>query len=412
MIKDKWDVIVIGAGPAGSTTAALLAERGHSVLLLEKEKFPRYHVGESLMPFCWYTLDRLGLVSRMDEIGFQKKHSVQFASEEGKVSNPFYFFEHKDHPSSITWQVERAEFDKMIVEKAEANGATFLDETKVLSTIYNEDVARIDGVVVKHKGILRSFYCKQIVDASGRDCFYSGKSKWRQRDPNLNKVAIWTYYKGGKRDCGIDEGSTTIAALPNKGWFWHIPQQGDRVSLGIVAERDYLFSDTQDPKKILEREIENNLWIKDVLSTAEQVGQTWTTGDYSYRATHCSTPGLVLVGDAFAFLDPVFSSGVFLALKSAELAADSIHTYLQSGVDCFTDYGKALCGAIERMRKIVYAFYHPTFNFADLIKENPELKGTLTDLLIGDVFEDKFSGLFSAMEQLFPLPEDIPYGYG
>jgi len=102
MIKDTWDVIVIGGGPAGSTTAALLAERGHSVLVLEKEKFPRYHVGESLMPFCWYTLDRLGLVSRMDEIGFQKKHSVQFASEEGKVSSPFYFFEHKDHPSSVT----------------------------------------------------------------------------------------------------------------------------------------------------------------------------------------------------------------------------------------------------------------------------------------------------------------------
>ena len=412
-IKDTWDVIVIGAGPAGSTTAALLAEQGHSVLVLEKEKFPRYHVGESLMPFCWYTLDRLGLVSRMDEIGFQKKHSVQFASEEGKVSSPFYFFEHKNHPSSITWQVERADFDQMLIEKAVSNGATFVDESKVLSTTYDEDRARVTGLVAKHKGTLRGFHCKQIVDASGRDCFYSGKSKWRQRDPNLNKVAIWTYYKGGKRNCGIDEGSTTIAALPNKGWFWHIPQQGDRVSLGIVAERDYLFSDIQDPKKILEREIENNAWVKDSLSTAEQIGQTWATGDYSYRATHCATPGMVLVGDAFAFLDPVFSSGVFLALKSAELAADSIHTHLttsKSETECFTEYGKSLCDAIERMRKIVYAFYHPTFNFADLIKSNPKLKGNLTDLLIGDVFEDKFSNLFSAMDSLFPLPENLPYG--
>ena len=414
MIKDTWDVIVIGAGPAGSTTAALLAERGYSVLILEKEKFPRYHVGESLMPFCWYTLDRLGLVSRMDEIGFQKKYSVQFASQEGNVSSPFYFFEHRDHPSSITWQVERSAFDQMILEKAVNNGATFLDEAKALSTIYDENRARITGLVVKVKGILRSFNCRQLVDASGRDCFYSSKSKWRQRDPNLSKVAIWTYYKGGKRNCGIDEGSTTIAALPNKGWFWHIPQQGDRVSLGIVAERDYLFSSAQDPKEIIEREIENNSWVRDSLATAEQIDQTWVTGDYSYRATHCATRGLVLVGDAFAFLDPVFSSGVFLALKSAELAADSIYSYFKSPKserDCFTEYGKSLCDAIERMRKIVSAFYHPTFNFADLIKENPKLKGTLTDLLIGDVFDDKYSEMFSAMEALFPIPKELPYGY-
>ncbi|MBP6601191.1 MAG: tryptophan 7-halogenase [Verrucomicrobiales bacterium] len=413
MKESEWDVIVIGAGPAGSTTAALLAEQGHRVLVLEREKFPRYHIGESLMPFCWFTLDRLGLTAQMDEIGFQQKHSVQFVNTDGVVSKPFYFFEHDEHPSAVTWQVERREFDQMIVEKARANGAEVREQHRVLNVI-RDDAGTVIGVTAAdHAGVTHSFYGKMVVDASGRDCLVAVKSKWRKRDPELNKVAIWTYFEGAMRDPGLDAGSTTVAYVPDKGWFWYIPMRDNRISVGVVADRDYLYRDTRDPAEILRREIGENEWIREHLSVGEQVGEHWVTGEYSYRSHYCAGDGVLLVGDAFAFLDPVFSSGVFLALKSGELAADAIH---QSLVDNnfsgnnFVQYGEEVCIAIERMRKIVYAFYHPEFSFGKLIKMHPELRPSLSDLLIGNIFIDEFDELFAAVSAICELPEELSYG--
>ena len=144
------------------------------------------------------------------------------------------------------------------------------------------------------------------------DCFAAHKQNWMVRDPELKKVALWTYYKGAKRDPGLDGGATTVAYLPSKGWFWYIPLSGDMVSVGIVAERDYLFDgSTKDHAEIFQREVQNNEWIKDHLSVGKQTGEYRITGEYSYRNRYCSTDGLVLAGDALGFLDPVFSSGVF-----------------------------------------------------------------------------------------------------
>ena len=144
----SWDTIIIGAGPAGSTTATLLAEKGHRVLVLEKESFPRYHVGESLMPFCWHTLDRLGLSEEMDKIGFQQKHSVQFVTTDGAVSRPFYFFLHDEHPSAVTWQVERMEFDQILVDKAKEKGAEIREQHRVVDVVRDESGA-VCGVVAE-----------------------------------------------------------------------------------------------------------------------------------------------------------------------------------------------------------------------------------------------------------------------
>lgn len=414
MSQKEWDVIVIGAGPAGSTTAALLAEKGHNVLVLEKESFPRYHIGESMMPFCWYTLDRLGLASRMDEIGFQQKHSVQFVSTDGQVSRPFYFFQHDDHPSAVTWQVERQAFDQMLVDRARELGADIRERHKVLDVIHDGSGSVVGVVAEDGEGTRHEFRGRLAVDASGRDCLVASKERWRNRDPQLKKIAIWTYFEGAMRDPGLDAGSTTVAYIPDKGWFWYIPMRDNRVSVGVVAERDYLYRDGNKPEEIFEREIRENAWIQEHLGPGKQVGEYWVTGEYSYRSNYCAADGVLLVGDAFAFLDPVFSSGVFLALKSGELAADAIDEALGKGDTSaaqFKQYGEDLCLAIERMRKVVYAFYQEEFSFGKLVKMHPDLRPTLTDLLIGDIFVDKFDELFAAIEEICELPGELPYGF-
>jgi len=412
-LKKNYDAIVVGAGPAGSTTGALLAEKGRDVLIVEKEKFPRYHVGESLMPFCYFPLERLGLIDSLMESANPRKYCVQFVRQDGFLSQPFYFFQHFDHPSSTTWQVWRSEFDKMILDKARSNGATVMEETKAKNLIKSGD--RVEGITVESEefGSLE-LRAPIVVDASGRDCFAAHKQKWKIRDPELKKIALWTYYKGAKRDPGLDEGATTVAYLPNKGWFWYIPLSGDMVSVGIVAERDYLFNgSTKDHEEIFQREVLNNEWIKEHLAEAEQTGEYRITGEYSYRNRYCASEGLVLAGDALGFLDPVFSSGVFLALKSGVMLADEIDLALDAGdlsAKSFDRYGKRMQSSIETMRKIVYAFYDQDFSFGDLAKRGDHLRAALTDCLIGNVDDNEFRELFDAMSDLADLPEPVEHG--
>ena len=412
-LKKNSDAIVVGGGPAGSSTAALLAEKGHDVLVVEKEKFPRYHVGESLMPFCYFPLERLGLIDTLMESANPRKYCVQFVRQDGFLSQPFYFFQHFDHPSSTTWQVWRSEFDKMILDKARSNGATVMEETKAKKLIKSGD--RVEGITVdsEEMGSL-DLHAPIVVDASGRDCFAAHKQKWMVRDPELKKIALWTYFKGAKRDPGLDEGATTVAYLPNKGWFWYIPLSGDMVSVGIVAERDYLFNgSTKDHEEIFQREVMNNEWIKEHLAEAEQTGEYRITGEYSYRNRYCASEGLVLAGDALGFLDPVFSSGVFLALKSGVMLADEIDLALKAGdlsAKSFDRYGKRMQSSIETMRKIVYAFYDKDFSFGDIAKRGDHLRAALTDCLIGNVDDNEFRELFDAMSDLADLPEPIEHG--
>ena len=406
------EVVVIGGGPAGSTAAALLAERGRRVTLLEKSRFPRYHVGESLMPYCWYTLDRLGVVDAVERAGFTHKYSVQFVKPDGSLSAPFYFKQHRDHPSSVTWQVYRSEFDRILLNNAAQRGVNVHLRTQA------RDLIEADGRVVGVKAIGPDYrpidlHAGMVIDASGRDMFAINRRDWRVRDPQLSKISVWTYYKSARRDPGLDEGATTVAYLPEKGWFWYIPLKGDVVSVGIVADREYLYRDgVKDPAAIFAREIGTNAWISDHLSVGRQVGRYWVTGDYSYRSRHCADDGLLLVGDAFAFLDPVFSSGVFLALKSGELGADAVDAALQAGdvsAARFSDYGETMKQGIEAMRKLVYAFYDAQFSFGQVVKHHPQVRGDLTDCLIGDLFRD-FDELFAAVGEFAELPEPLEHG--
>ncbi|MBB08213.1 MAG: alkylhalidase [Roseibacillus sp.] len=410
--NQSCDVIVVGGGPCGASAAALLADKGHRVILLEKEKFPRYHVGESLMPFCYFTLERLGVLDQMEEHAFVKKHSVQFVTKDGKISDPFYFFQHLDHPAATTWQVERSVFDEMLLRNAERKGVEVREETEVRSFTYEGD--QVTGVTARGKdGADYTLQAPVTLDCSGREALFLRKKQWRRRDPQLNKIAIWTLYKGAKRDEGLDEGATTVAYVDGRGWFWNIPLRNNIVSSGIVAERDYLYRDTRDLREIYEREIAENSWVREHLGEGEQFGEYWVTGEYSYRGEHCASDGLVMAGDAFAFLDPVFSSGVFLALKSGEMAADAISEALEQGdvsAGQFAGYGEKLCRMIEVMRKLVYAFYDEDFSFAKLIKKHEEIRPMLTDCLIGDLDGKDYGPLAEAMSDFASLPEPLAHG--
>jgi flavin-dependent dehydrogenase len=410
---ESYDAVIIGGGPAGSSAAAVLAEYGHRVLILEREKFPRYHIGESLIPFTFGPLERIGMIPKMKASHFVEKYSVTFVQPDGRRSQPFYFFTRYDRETvAQTWQVLRSEFDQMLLDNAREKGAEVREETTVNRLLM--DGEQVVGVEATDKsGRAYEVRAPITLDCTGKEAFTSNRRGWRMRDPYLNKIAVWTYYRGSKREPGVDEGATTVAYVPDKGWFWHIPQHDDMVSVGVVAEGKYLTrGGVKDPRAIFHREVEENLWIKVHLASGESTGEYYITSEYSRHSRYCSAPGLLLVGDAFAFLDPVFSSGVMLALKSGVLAGETVHEGLVNGdlsPEQFTDYGRTIRRGVENMRKLVYAFYDPNFSFREIIKRYPEAGGEITDCLSGDVNKD-FSKLWNQIREFVPLPDDLPYG--
>jgi flavin-dependent dehydrogenase len=311
-----------------------------------------------------------------------------------------------------TWQVLRSEFDQMLLDNAREKGAEVREETTVNRLLM--DGAQVVGVEATDRvGRTYQVHAPITLDCSGKEAFTSNRRRWRMRDPYLNKIAVWTYYRGSKREPGIDEGATTVAYVPDKGWFWHIPQHNDMVSVGVVAEGKYLTrGGVREPREIFHREVEENQWIKDHLATGESTGDYYITSEYSRHSRYCAAPGLLLVGDAFAFLDPVFSSGVMLALKSGQLAGETVHDGLIDGdlsSARFAHYGVFMRQGVENMRKLVYAFYDPNFSFRDVINRHPDAAGQITDCLSGDVNKD-FSQLWTWIREFVPLPDDLPYG--
>ncbi|HUC56483.1 MAG TPA: NAD(P)/FAD-dependent oxidoreductase [Streptosporangiaceae bacterium] len=408
---DDYDVAVVGGGPAGSTAAALLAQHGRKVLLLEKLTFPRYHIGESLLPFSYFIFERLGLTGQIAAAGFQKKYSVQFVTSEGRLSVPFYFDEHLQHQAAQTWQVPRAEFDAMLLENAAKAGARV--ETGVNVT----RLAVADGAVTGVEfacsaGRTETVSAAVTVDASGRHALAARQFGWRIMDPGLDRFALWTYFRGALRDPGRDEGATTVAYVPRHGWFWYIPLPGDLTSVGIVAKKEYLFNGTSDLAEIFERESSVNPWIAAHLAPGSRVAEYRLTSEYSYRSRHCAAAGLVLAGDAFGFLDPVFSSGVFLALHGGALAADAVNAALESGDtsgSSFAGYGERLTSDIEKIRVLVHCFYDENFSFGRLIRKHPGLSGDVTDCLIGNTNRN-FAELTDAIRELAPPPRPLCAG--
>ena len=224
--KNGYDVIVVGGGPAGSTIASILAREGRSVVLFEKEEFPRHHIGESLMTDTYWTFQRMGFLEKLKESPFVRKYSVQFANPAGKESRPFYFFEALHHESAVTWQVTRAVFDKMLIEHAGDQGAAIHQGVPVKQVIFNGDQAV--GVEVQMKdGSRQSFYAKVVVDATGQSAMLSNKFRWRVRDPKLKKAVLYSYFKGAQREPDLNGEPARVGQI------------GRRDALRLIGEAEF-----------------------------------------------------------------------------------------------------------------------------------------------------------------------------
>ena len=402
--QEFTDVVVIGGGPAGSTVSTLLAQQGYRVELFERERFPRFHIGESLIPETYWVLKRLNMLQKMQESHFVKKYSVQFVNASGKLSAPFYFWDNKPHECSQTWQVVRSEFDQMMLNHAKENGVKVHEGVRVMEVLFDND--RAVGVTIKNEdGSLQDVKARVVVDASGQNGLLMNRLNLRVWDPILNKGAIWTYWEGAYRDTGRDEGATMVLQTTSKkGWFWYIPQHDNIVSVGVVAPFDYLFKGRTNYAQTYEEEVERCPAVKQRISSGKRVAGYFATKDYSYRSKQVAGNGWVLIGDAVGFLDPLYSSGVLLALKSGELAADAIvegFTKEDTSGAQLGKWGPLFMEGVDRMRRLVCEYYDG-FSFGNFVRKFPHLQGTITDILIGDLFNDRVDKVWEPMESLYP----------
>ena len=422
-VAGDYDVIVIGGGPAGATTAALTAEAGRRVLLLERESIPRFHVGESLIPECYRTLKRLDLIERLEASAFTPKYSVQFVSDGHKYSAPFYFTEHPPYVDEggapKTWQVERGEFDKMLIDRAVELGATIRSDAQVMGVVFEDSDgnevppsldARAVGVKVRFKsdasGEVRTIKSRVVADASGQSAYLSNRLKIREGDDRLKKATVWTYWENARRDPGRDEYATIIFQTEGKrSWFWFIPLQDNVVSVGCTGDLDDLFGDGATPEQAYLRELSRCPALQDRLADATNLHGYRSTKDFSYYSSQAAGDGWVLVGDAFGFIDPCYSTGVFLALHGGMMAADAINNGFASGrLDGPTlgAWAKDYKAGVENFRKLVYAFYTPDFSFAQFFKTYPQYRVNMTDILVGNVFKPGVDEIFDAMGEVRP----------
>jgi flavin-dependent dehydrogenase len=391
MSATSYDAVIVGGGPGGASAAIRLATLGRRVLLLERETFPRYQIGESLIPYTYKLLARLGVLDKVRRAGFVPKPGFHFVSPNGNLASPIYFNDFIQDPEFGCWEVERARFDAILLDHAREVGVEVREQATATDLIREGE--RVVGVRFRASpdGPLEEARATWVVDASGRGTFLAGHFGTKKRDPVLDQLAVWRYLRGAYRQPGRDEGNILIALLAPRGWCWWIPLSDDVVSVGVVSSRSWLSQTGSTLQAIFEENLRKNALLARWSEKGEWISDFKTAADYSYTTTAPSGPGWVMLGDAGTFVDPVFSSGMFLSMASGLMAADSMDDALERGdlaSHTFDDYDVYVARASITFRMFVDAFYDERFSTRQLVKDHPEWLEDWGRVLQGDVFEE------------------------
>lgn len=357
MKTDVYDVAIIGGGPAGSTAATLLAQARRRVIVFEREKFPRFHIGESLLPFSMKTFTRLGLHEKFLRAGFIKKFGGEFFSACSNEGTKFYFKDGYRSQTDHSYQVTRADFDKVLLDHAAESGAEVHEGTTVKSVEFANE--HVDLAIANGKSI-RARY---VIDASGRNSVLGTKFNIKKTYEHLKKLSIFAHYDGVWRPEGIDATLTVLIRGIDR-WFWIIPLTAERTSIGVVLDSETFRNSKQTPEAFLEQALLEQPVIMQRMRDARRVSQVHVAADFSYRSTQLYGDRWLLAGDAAGFLDPIFSSGVFLAVFSGELAADSLDEVLdqpRKARRLFPRYEKRVNRAMDVYLRFVNAWYTKEF---------------------------------------------------
>jgi flavin-dependent dehydrogenase len=407
--SSEYDCIVIGGGPSGTTTASLVAEAGYRVLLLERDAEPRRKVGESLMPETYWVFERLGLLDKMYESPFVRKVGVQFVSSSQRESSPFLFTQHDPRPCGRTWHVERVKFDQMLLDHAAEKGVEVVRGARVRDAVFEGD--RAVGVRLMRdtsangangKDSDQVIRARVVVDAAGQQGVLSGRAASRKPSLDMRKAAIWGHFRGARREV-IDDGVMTLVlrTQSNKCWFWHIPLSNDVVSIGVVGDAEHVLQGRGTPEQIFAEEVADCPSIAERLAGSERIAGLDVVREYSYSTECPAGDGWVFVGDAWGFIDPLYSSGVYFALKSGELAADAIVEGLQkndlSGAQ-LGNWAPEFARATNWVRKLVLAFYTGQFRVGRFMREYPQHQRNFTDILIGRIFYPEAGRIFDDLD--------------
>ncbi|MGI9303130.1 MAG: NAD(P)/FAD-dependent oxidoreductase [Gammaproteobacteria bacterium] len=386
--SEPSDVVVIGGGPGGSTIATLLAKKGWRVTLLEKDRHPRFHIGESLLPMNLPLLERLGVLDQVREIGVQK-NGAEFASyQDADKCETIYFADALDKSHPYAFQVERAGFDKLLFDNAGAQGVTAREGVRVIDVALREDATK-RATVVNENGARETLETRFIVDASGRDTFLSRKLNFKEKNSRHQSAAIFGHFKNVARRPGKDEGNIGIYWFEH-GWFWMIPLRDDVMSVGAVCWPEYLKTRDGDLETFLRQTIERCPPVSRRMQDAEPCAPARATGNYSYCARHMYGDGYLLVGDAFAFIDPVFSTGVYLAMNSASLGAEAVDTCLrapESAPAALQQFEREVRCGIKIVSWFIYRFTTPVMHSLFMNPRNFfRIKEAIISMLAGDIF--------------------------
>ena len=363
---ESYDVAIIGGGPAGSTAAILLSKAGRRVIVLERDKFPRFHIGESLLPFSMQTFTRLGLQEKL-RAGFLEKFGGEIAEAGGEKAAKFYFKDGFGSRTDRSYQVTRSKFDKMLLDHAAESGAEVREETLVENVAFDRDGAMLSlrrdarsRVLGRAEARLsentRACY---VVDASGRNSVIGNKFKLKKSYQHLQKLSLFAHYEGLEREEGIDATLTRMVRTLQS-WFWVIPLENDRTSIGVVLEAADFKSSGLSAEEFFERAIAEQPLVRNRIGAGRRVSQVYTAADFSYRSERLVGDRWLLAGDAAGFIDPVFSSGVFLAVLAGEQAADVLQEVLdhpKRARRLFRHYERLVNRAMDVYLRFVESWY-------------------------------------------------------